>query len=86
MKWMLQEFVFPFVYAIDFIIATFDLWMGKGALDTFALVIFFLTLDWEPKHVTIRLFEAKGILGLVLSVIRKLCLRSMNLLTRSFVT
>ncbi len=35
--------------------------MIKGAFDTFALVINFLTLDWEPKHVTLGLFEAKGI-------------------------
>ncbi len=63
MKWMLQEFVSPFVNAIASIIATFDLWMSKGALDTFALVINFLTLDWEPKHVTIGLFEAKRTFG-----------------------
>jgi hypothetical protein len=35
--------------------------MSKGALDIFSLVIIFLTLDWEPKHVTIGLFEAKDI-------------------------
>jgi hypothetical protein len=34
--------------------------MNKGVFDTFALVINFLTLDWEPKHVTLGLFEAKG--------------------------
>jgi hypothetical protein len=34
--------------------------MNKGALDNFTLVINFLALDWEPKHVTIGLFEAKG--------------------------
>jgi hypothetical protein len=34
--------------------------MNKGAFDTFALVINFLTLDWEPKHVRLGLFEAKG--------------------------
>jgi hypothetical protein len=34
--------------------------MSKGAFDTFALVIIFLTLDWESKHVTLGLFEAKG--------------------------
>jgi hypothetical protein len=43
---------------------TFDLWMSKGALDTFALVINFVTLDLEPKHVTIGLFEAKGTTGI----------------------
>jgi hypothetical protein len=35
--------------------------MSKGALDTFAFVINFLTFDWKLKHVTINLFEAKGI-------------------------
>jgi hypothetical protein len=35
--------------------------MNKGVIDIFALVINFLTLDWEPKHATIGLFEAKNI-------------------------
>jgi hypothetical protein len=43
-------------------IVTFDLWMNKGAFNTFVLVINFLTLDWEPNLLTIGLFEAKGIL------------------------
>jgi hypothetical protein len=38
--------------------------MNKGALDIFSLVIKFLKLDWEPKHVTIGLFEAKDITNL----------------------
>jgi hypothetical protein len=38
--------------------------MSKGALDTFAFVINFLTLDWELKHVTIDLFEAKDTIGI----------------------
>jgi hypothetical protein len=46
---------------------TFDLWTNKGALDSFALVINFLTLDWKPKHVTIAQFEAKGIIGINLA-------------------
>jgi hypothetical protein len=32
--------------------------MSKGAHDLFALVINFLGLDLQPKHVTIGLFEA----------------------------
>jgi hypothetical protein len=43
---------------------TFDLWMSKCALDTFSLVINFVTLDWEPKHVTIDLFEVKNTIGI----------------------
>ncbi len=45
---------------LPYINATIDFWMNKGALDNFTLVINFLTLDWEPKHVTIGSFEAKG--------------------------
>ncbi len=37
---------------------SFDLWMSKGAHDIFGLVINFLGFDWQPKHVTIGLFEA----------------------------
>jgi hypothetical protein len=35
-----------------------DLWMSKGAYDIFALVINFLDENWQPKKVTIGLFEA----------------------------
>ncbi len=28
----------------------------------FIVVINFLTLDWEPKHITIGFFEVKGII------------------------
>ncbi len=37
---------------------SFDLRMSKGAHDIFGLVINFLGFDWQPKHVTIGLFEA----------------------------
>jgi hypothetical protein len=39
-------------------IASFDLWMSKGTYDIFALVIKFLNENWQPKKVTINLFEA----------------------------
>ncbi len=38
-------------------IASFDLWMSKNAYDIFALVINFLDENWQPKKVTIGLFE-----------------------------
>ncbi len=40
-----------------FATTSFDLWISKGAYDVFALVIYFLGKDWQPKHVTIGLFE-----------------------------
>jgi hypothetical protein len=46
-----------YVNGIVSITTTFDLWMSKGALDIFVLVINFLTLDWESKYVTIGLCE-----------------------------
>jgi len=47
----------PYVNGVVSITTTFYLWMSKGALDIFALVINFLTLDWESKYVTIGLCE-----------------------------
>ncbi len=46
-----------------FAIVSFNLWMFKGAYDVFTLVINFLSNDWQPKHVTIGLFEATKITG-----------------------
>ncbi len=51
-----------YVHVVVFIIITFDLWMNKGAFDTFALLINFLTLDWEPNHVTIGIVEEKNMI------------------------
>jgi hypothetical protein len=42
-----EKFVLPYVNVIIFLTPTFDLWMNKGALDTFAFVIIFLTLGCE---------------------------------------
>ncbi len=44
-----------------FATTSFDLWMSKGAHDIFALIIIFLGCDWQPKQVTISLFEATKI-------------------------
>jgi hypothetical protein len=40
---------------------TFDLWMLMGVHDVFALVVNFINVDWQPKQVTIGLFEATEI-------------------------
>jgi hypothetical protein len=65
MKHTLEEFIL--IYVLVFVITTFDLWMRKGALDTFVFVISFLTLHWEPKHVTIGLFEVNDIIKITLA-------------------
>ncbi len=40
----------------DTCIISCDLWMSKG-VDTFELIVHFLNHNWEPGHITIRLFE-----------------------------
>jgi hypothetical protein len=67
MKHTLEKFVLPYVNGVVFVTTTFDLWMSKGAFDIFALVINFLTLDWESKHVTIGLFEENNTTGINLT-------------------
>ncbi len=44
-----------------FVIASFDLWSSKGAHDIFALMINFLGVNWQPKHIMIELFETMDI-------------------------
>ncbi len=41
----------------NFAIASFALWMFEGVYVIFALMINFLGSDWQPKHVTIGLFD-----------------------------
>ncbi len=48
-------------------IASFDLWMSKGTNDIFALVINFLEVDWQLKHVTFELLEANETIGQALA-------------------
>ncbi len=67
MKHTLEKLVLPYVNGEVSIITTFDLWMSKGAFDIFSLVINFLTLDWESKHVTIGLFEENNTTGINLT-------------------
>jgi hypothetical protein len=44
MKHTLEEFILTYVNLLIFVITIFDLWMRKGTLETFVLVISFLTL------------------------------------------
>jgi hypothetical protein len=44
-----EKFVLAYVNVIIFITPTFDLWMNKGALDTFAIVIIFFNIGLGIK-------------------------------------
>ncbi len=45
----------------NFVTLSFDILMSKGMHDIFALVIKFLGVDWQPKHVTFGFFEVANI-------------------------
>lgn len=55
--------VFPNLAFAFTIFASFDLWMFKGDLDMFSLVINFFNEFWNPMHVTVGLFEMNEING-----------------------
>jgi hypothetical protein len=53
-----QLYVLPSLANCYFITTSFDLWMSKWAYDIFALVIKFLRVLWQPKHIAIGLLKA----------------------------
>jgi hypothetical protein len=58
-----QQYVLLALANCFFAIARFDLWMFEGVYDVFTLMINFLNSDWQPKHVTISLFETIETIG-----------------------
>jgi hypothetical protein len=58
-----QEYVLLKLKQCYFATTNFDLWMLEGEHDVFDLVINFLTKEWQPQHIVIRLFEASEIIG-----------------------
>ena len=75
----LNQVVRPYIDACCTITATFDLWMSKGAQDTFCLVINFLTTDWEPKHIIVGFFEAHDTTGAGLAIQLRVLLEKFGL-------
>ncbi len=58
-----QLYVLPTLIECHYAIVSFDLWMPKAGHDIFALVIKFLRDDWQPKQITLGLFEQINITG-----------------------
>jgi len=46
---------------------TFDPWMLKGMHDIFAVVVSFISNNWEAKHVIIGLFEMIDTCGITMA-------------------
>jgi hypothetical protein len=52
-----ERFVSPTLDSCNTYIVSFDLWMSRGGVDTFVLIVHFLNDKWEFYHVTIGFFE-----------------------------
>jgi len=64
---MKQVYVLPKLIDCIYATTSFDLWWSKGVHDIFTLVINFLGSNWQPKQVTIGLFETTKITKITLS-------------------
>jgi hypothetical protein len=49
--------ILPKLASVAIVSTSFDLWMSKGSIDMFALVINYLSKAWEPMYVIVGLFE-----------------------------
>ncbi len=49
--------VLPNLAFVGTIFTSFNLWMSRGSVDIFAIVIIFLNEFWTLMHVTMGLFE-----------------------------
>ncbi len=59
--------VLPKLVNAAIVSTSFDLWMSKGGVNTFALVINYLIKTWEPMHIVIEFFEVNEIIGLCIA-------------------
>jgi len=62
-----QKYLLRKLVECYYVTTSFDLWISRGAHDIFVLAINFLGVDWQPKHITIGLFEASETIGQVLA-------------------
>jgi hypothetical protein len=55
--------VSPNLEFVIIIIFSFDLWMSKGGVDTFASIINYLNAIWKPRHAIVGFFKVHGTIG-----------------------
>jgi hypothetical protein len=56
-KKTVDQHILPNLQIAATILASFDLWMSYGSVNTFVLVIIFLNEAWVSMHVIMVLFE-----------------------------
>jgi hypothetical protein len=75
----MEQYVLPALALADTVTITFDLWQSRAGHDTFTMVVNFVDKEWEPKHVTIGLFECQKTSGAALAEIVKPLLKNFHL-------
>jgi len=75
----MEWYVLPVIASCTTASITFDLWMSRVGFDTFALVVNFIDDCWEPRHLTVGLFEVHDTSGVALAEIVKLLLDEFQL-------
>jgi hypothetical protein len=63
-----KKFIFEALEACDICMVNFDLWMSKGGVDTFVLIVHFLNHNWELGHITIGMFEIAETSGVAMAI------------------
>jgi len=61
---------------------SFDLWMFCMGFDTFVIIVNFINISWEPRHLTIKFFEVHNIVGVAMANHVKSLLDSFGLLDK----
>ncbi len=49
--------VLPHIESTIIMFVSFDLWMFRGGVDTFVLVINYLDETWTPRHAIVGMFK-----------------------------
>jgi len=75
----MEMHVFPKFTSATIVYISFDLWMLRGGVDTFTLVINYLIEVWELMHVTVGLLKVNETTSLYMaqqlqSLVEKFCL------------
>jgi hypothetical protein len=75
----MEMHVFPNFTSVTIVYTLFNLWMLKGGVDTFTLVINYLIEVWELMHVTVGLLKVNETINLYMaqqlqSLVEKFCL------------
>jgi hypothetical protein len=58
-----ERFVSSSLVSCNTCIVSFDLWVSKGGVDTFVLIMHLLNDKWEPCHVTIEVLKITNTFG-----------------------